>query len=63
MADIDVVPKHRSNTWLWIVLAIIVVNFLFWAFAGRSHTTTRRQPPQPGQLSYLPLAARPLSMA
>jgi len=24
MADIDVVPKRHGNTWLWIVLAVIV---------------------------------------
>jgi len=48
MADIDVVPKHRSNTWLWIVLAIIVIALIIWAFAGRSHTTTElRQSPLP----------------
>jgi hypothetical protein len=39
MADIDVVPKHRSNTWVWIVLAIVVAAVLIWAFAGRSHAT------------------------
>ncbi len=39
MADIDVVPKHRSNVWLWIVLAIIVLALIIWAIAGRAHTT------------------------
>jgi len=39
MADIDVVPKHRSNTWVWILLAIVVAAILIWAFAGRSRTT------------------------
>jgi hypothetical protein len=37
MADIDVVPKYRSYSWLWIALAIIVVALLFWALAGRTH--------------------------
>jgi hypothetical protein len=41
MADIDVVPKHHSNMWLWIVLAIVVVAILFWAFAGRTHAAAR----------------------
>jgi bacteriorhodopsin len=36
MANIDVVPKSRSNTWLWIVIAIVVIALLFWAFAARS---------------------------
>jgi len=44
MADIDVVPKHRTNTWLWIVLAIIVIAILIWAFARRPHTTAQLQP-------------------
>ena len=25
MADIDVVPKRRSSTWLWIILAVVAV--------------------------------------
>lgn len=41
MADIDVVPKHHSNLWLWIVLAIVVLAILFWAFAGRTHAAAR----------------------
>ena len=37
MADIDVVPKHKSNTWLWwIVAAIIVAVILFMVLGGRS---------------------------
>ncbi len=40
MADIDVVPKHRSYVWLWIVLAIIVIALLFWAFRGAGTRTT-----------------------
>lgn len=31
MADIDIVPKRRSATWIWIVLLIIVVATLVWA--------------------------------
>jgi hypothetical protein len=34
MADIDVVPKRRSYTWLWVLLAVIVIAALIWAFAG-----------------------------
>ena len=40
MADIDVVPKHRNYVWLWILLAIIVVAVLFWAFRGNATRTT-----------------------
>jgi hypothetical protein len=37
MADIDVVPKHRSYTWLWVLLAIVVIAMLIWVVGGRSH--------------------------
>jgi hypothetical protein len=40
MADIDVVPKHRNYVWLWIVLAIIVIALLIWAFRGTGAQTT-----------------------
>jgi hypothetical protein len=37
MADIDVVPKHKSNVWLWWILAAIVVAvILFMVLGGRS---------------------------
>lgn len=41
MADIDVVPKHHSNAWLWIVLAIATVALLFWAVAGRTRAAAQ----------------------
>jgi hypothetical protein len=34
MADIDIVPKQRSYTWLWILLALVILAVLWWAFAG-----------------------------
>lgn len=40
MADIDVVPKHRSLTWLWVLLAVVVICLLIWAFGGRTHNAT-----------------------
>jgi len=36
MADIDVVPKGRTNVWIWIVLAIVVIAVLWWAFGHSS---------------------------
>ena len=36
MADIDIVPKHKSYLWLWIVIALIVVAVLWYALAGGS---------------------------
>mgnify|MGYP003586286318 CR=1 FL=1 len=40
MADIDIVPKQRSYTWLWIVLALVILAVLWWAFAGGDRVTT-----------------------
>lgn len=40
MADIDIVPKQRSYTWLWIVLALVILAVLWWAFAGGDQATT-----------------------
>jgi hypothetical protein len=46
MADIDVVPKNRSNVWLWVVLAIIAIAAM-WVLAGRNEPdlTTWKLPP------------------
>lgn len=44
MADIDVVPKGRSNTWLWILLAILfLAALLMLVFAGRADAATTLQ--------------------
>jgi hypothetical protein len=59
MADIDVVPKHRSNMWLWIVLAIIVIAALIWAFAGRTHTAAQLRPAMDGLMAF---AASPVDV-
>lgn len=40
MADIDIVPKQRSYTWLWILLALVILAVLWWAFAGGDEVTT-----------------------
>jgi len=47
MADIDVVPKSRSNVWLWVVLAIIAVVALWFLFGrnGTNRTTSRLSSP------------------
>ena len=39
MADIDVVPKRRTNAWVWIITAIVLALILlavFGVFPGRS---------------------------
>lgn len=35
MADIDIVPKQRSYTWLWILLALVILAVVWYALAGR----------------------------
>jgi hypothetical protein len=36
MADIDIVPKQRSSSaWIWIVIALVILAVLWYAF-GRS---------------------------
>jgi hypothetical protein len=30
MADIDIVPKHRSRAWLWTILAIALLFIIIW---------------------------------
>jgi bacteriorhodopsin len=60
MADIDVVPKRRTNTWLWIVLAIVVLAILIWAFAGRTHTVTELRHGYPATVATLMSSNHPL---
>jgi len=38
MADIDIVPKQSSHTWVWIVLALMIAVLAFWFL---SHSPTR----------------------
>ncbi len=53
MADIDVVPKHRSHAWIWIVIAIIIA-LLIWAFAAHhASNATGQLHVHPGFLAYL----------
>ena len=57
MADIDVVPKQRSLTWLWVlVAAAIVIALLIWVFAGRTHTTTGLLLTAPLASAHIPLS-------
>jgi hypothetical protein len=51
MADIDVVPKHRSNTWLWIVLIVAIALVVIWMFASRTGTVTELQQAHPALAS------------
>jgi|WetSurMetagenome_2_1015567.scaffolds.fasta_scaffold113019_2 hypothetical protein len=40
MADIDIVHKERSNLWIWIVLAVVVLLALYFLF-GRGPQEVR----------------------
>jgi hypothetical protein len=45
MADIDVVPKSRTKTWLWILVALVILAALLMVvIAGRADAST-----MPGQ--------------
>jgi hypothetical protein len=40
MADIDLVPKHRSVAWVWwVIAAVVIVIALMWMMRG-SRTTS-----------------------
>jgi hypothetical protein len=41
MADIDVVPKRRTNVWIWVVAAIVlalIVMAMMGVFSGGSRS-------------------------
>jgi len=48
VADIDIVPKRKSSTWLWILLAIIVAIALMWVLTKRDTAPRSGSIPQPG---------------
>jgi len=50
MADIDVVPRSRSNVWLWVVLAIIAVVALWFLFGRNQTARTSSQLSSPAQI-------------
>jgi hypothetical protein len=39
MADIDIVPKRRSNTWMWLLLAILIIGSIAWMVMGGTQGT------------------------
>jgi bacteriorhodopsin len=44
MADIDVVPKRRTLTWVWWVIAAIAVAIVLSLLINGNRTTTRSTP-------------------
>lgn len=48
MAEIHVEPKRRSLTWLWVVIALLIIIGLIWYFMsnrGAGTTSLRDVPP------------------
>jgi hypothetical protein len=43
MADIDIVPKHRSRAWLWMLLAIVAL-IVLWLLMDRGSASTLLDP-------------------
>jgi bacteriorhodopsin len=60
MADIDVVKKS-SHTWLWIVIALVVVAALFFMLRGNQRPNTRSLMNEGGQPLAAALSARSAS--
>jgi len=48
MADIDVVPKGRSSTRLWLIVAIIAVVLIAWWAMSRNRDASRTGSAAPG---------------
>ena len=34
MADIDIVPKRRTNVWVWLIVAAVIALLLWMVLAG-----------------------------
>jgi hypothetical protein len=56
MADIDVVPKRRSNLWWWIIAAIVVAVIIF-VLMGRNPSRTTGRVSELGSAPPLPIPA------
>jgi len=41
MADIDIVPKQTSRTWLWVIVVLALIAVAFWFFNRQPTRTTR----------------------
>jgi len=54
MADIDVVPKSKTNVWLWIIAAIVIALIVWAVMARMSGNTASRVG---GLLNHLPAYA------
>lgn len=59
MADIDIVPKERSYTWLWIVLALVILAVVWYALAGGNNQDVGSLGGEAGALASSTLAVQP----
>jgi len=41
MADIDIVQKNTSRTWVWVVVVLALIALAFWFFNRQPTRTTR----------------------
>jgi hypothetical protein len=51
MADIDVVPRHKSRMWLWVILAIVAVIIVAMMLMNRSEPAASLERGAPGLLA------------
>lgn len=61
MADIDVVPKKRSNLWWWIIAAIVLAVIIF-ALIGRNPRRTTGRVSELGSAPPLPIPAAAVAL-
>lgn len=47
MADIDIVPKQASRTWVWLVIILALIALAFWFFNREPARSTRADGPRP----------------
>jgi len=43
MADIDIVPKQASRTWIWLVVVLALIALAFWFFNRQPTRSTRAE--------------------
>ena len=65
MTDIDIVPKHRSRTWLWALLVIAAVLLVMWLITsgGTGQRTGARERVPAGAAASAVLSPPPLLSA
>jgi len=41
MAEIDIVPKHSSRAWVWVILVIALIAVAYWFMNRQPARSTR----------------------